>query len=106
MIIAILIIPLEYAIVKLGGLPIFIAIAYVMCYFSKIVMQFVVVIKELGISLRDLLPLNLMAKILMVSIVSSLLPLSFVKTFSSVNVFILLFASLAIYLICYYILES
>ena len=104
MIFAILIIPLEYAIVKLGGLPFFIAIAYVMCSVSKIVMQFIVVIKELGLNLRDLLPFNLMVKILMISIVSSLLPSFFVKTFSSMNVFILLLASLAIYLICYYIL--
>ena len=104
MIFAILIIPLEYAIVKLGGLPLFIAIAYVMCSLSKVVMQFNIVIKELGLNLRDLFPFKLMAKILMVSIASSLLPLFFVKTFSSMNVFILLFSSLAFFLLCYYIL--
>ena len=104
MIFAILIIPLEYVIVKLGGLPFFIAIAYLICSLSKIVMQFILVIKELGLKIRDLLPFKMMVKILMVSIVSSLLPLFFVKIFSSMNVFILLLASLAIYLICYYIL--
>lgn len=80
LIIAILVVPLEYAIVYFGGSAYLIAIAYLVCSIAKICLQFSVVQKCTNLSFIELIPIKEVLKISMVALLASYI----VKMVSSV----------------------
>ena len=101
---AILFIPIGFAVVKLNGTAILLEIIYILLSISKIIAQFIVVCKEMSLSFREAIPFNEVGRVLFVSIVSSFLPLLVVLRYSLLNDFYLLFISLVIYVIVFYVL--
>ena len=104
MIIAIAIIPLEYIVVILGMPAIMIGVIYEFCFFLKIVLQFTVVSKTIGMSFRDLIPIKSMLLITLISIVASCPSFFAYNSLSEINKFCLLLIAISIFVVVYYLL--
>lgn len=104
MVIAIVIVPLEYIIVFLGGTAYMIGIAYVACAIAKVVLQFKVVNKSLDLSFKELIPLGSMLKITGVSILAAMPAFILLSVSSEINEWIMLLVTLAAYVVVYYVL--
>ena len=104
MTLALIIYPLEYLVV-IAGMPAFmIGVVYVVCYILGVYLQFYVTSKAIGISFRQLIPIKSILKVLFSTVASSVIPLFILLSFPSMNEFILLFLTLALYLLTYYII--
>ncbi len=104
MIFAIVIVPLEYIIVHLGGTAYMIGIAYVACAIAKVVLQFKVVNKSLDLSFKELIPFGIMLKITGVSILAAMPAFILLSVSSEINEWIMLLVTLAAYVVVYYVL--
>lgn len=104
LVVAILIVPIEYAIVKFGGSAYLIAATYVICYIAKVVMQFKIVHKSTGLSFLQLIPINAIIKIILVTTASCALAKIVIPLTAIHNPWMLLIAIACIYIIFYYIL--
>lgn len=104
MVIAIIIIPLEFLVVKLGLPATIIGIVYVLCSLAKVVLQFLVVSKSVHFSFRDLIPYKDMIRVAVVAGLATMLPYLFVAHHSEINKFVLLVLSVLYFVVCYYAL--
>ena len=104
LIIAILIIPIEYAIVYCGGSAYLIAITYVACYITKTIMQFSIVQKNTNLSFVELIPMKELLKISIVTLLASYI----VKLATSIielnSLFVMLGLVAGMFAVLYYIL--
>ena len=104
LVIALIIVPLEY-IVTLQKWPcVMICVVYVICSASKVVLQFIAVSKAVNLSYIELIPFKSMIRIAIVSFVSGLLPFTLFCMYPEVNKFAMLFFLSILYTIGYYCL--
>ncbi len=101
---AILFIPIGFAVVKLNGTPMLLEIIYILLSISKIIAQFIVICREMSLSFKEAIPFNEVGRVFIASVVSSFLPLFFVLRYNVLNEFYLLFIALIIYVIIFYVL--
>lgn len=101
---AIAIVPLEFLVVKLGLPATMIGVVFVLCSFTKVVLQFIIVSKSVNLSFRDLIPYKDMLMVGGVAAVSTIVPYIFVARHSEINKYLLLVLSVMIFVIIYYAL--
>lgn len=104
MIIAIILFPLEFILVKLRLPVYYIALAYVLCSFCKVLLQFLVVSKSVDIPASELIPYKIMLKIALVSLISTLLPLYLTNFIDHWNEWLVLIITVLLFCLVYYIL--
>lgn len=104
MIMAIVILPLEYLVVLMGLPAVMIGIVFEGCAFIKVAMQFFIVSKSIDMSFKELIPFAQMLKVAFVSALAGVVPLLIIHKTSNINEWIMLFVSGILFLICYYIL--
>lgn len=101
---ALAIIPLEYLIVKLGLPATMVGVVFVLCSFTKVVLQFIIVSRSVNLSFRDLIPYKDMLMVGIFAAISTILPYIFVAHHSEINKFLLLVLSGIIFMTIYYAL--
>ena len=99
---AIIIVPMQYAVVKFGDSAYLIAVVYMLCAIGKVFLQFFAVSRALRMNLKKLIPFGIMSKVAIVSVFSGVIPLTVTKLFFSLNEYVLLVLSFGIYILCYY----
>ena len=102
MVIAFLLLPLEFFIVKLG-LPVYtIGLAYVLCSLGKVILQFAVVGRSVEMPASVLIPYKAMIKVALVSVFASIIPLVLSRYISELNEWLLLIITVSLFCIIYY----
>ena len=102
MVIAFLLLPLEFFIVKLG-LPVYtIGLAYVLCSLGKVILQFAVVGRSVEMPASVLIPYKAMIKVALVSVFASIIPLVLSRFISELNEWLLLIITVSLFCIIYY----
>lgn len=104
MIMAFAIVLLEYICVWFGGSPYAIALVYLFCAITKILLQFLLVGHCLGMKFRQLIPFHFIIKSGWVAFLSIIVPVLLMIKYYSYSSWLLLFSSICIYIVCYYIL--
>lgn len=98
---ALLIIPLDFIVIKLFDCPYYIVTVFIICAVGKVISQFLLVSKYTKISILDLLPFSLMVKTIAVAFTAGLIPYIIIKCLPEVNAWHLLFLIGVIYAGCY-----
>lgn len=102
MVIAFLLLPFEFFIVKLG-LPVYtIGLAYVLCSLGKVILQFAVVGRSVEMPASVLIPYKAMIKVALVSVFASIIPLVLSRYISELNEWLLLIITVSLFCIIYY----
>ena len=102
MVIAFLLLPLEFFIVKLD-LPVYtIGLAYVLCSLGKVILQFAVVGRSVEMPASVLIPYKAMIKVALVSVFASIIPLVLSRYISELNEWLLLIITVSLFCIIYY----
>lgn len=104
MVLALLLIPLEFILVKLGFPVYSIGFAYVICSLSKVILQFLVVSRSVEIPASELIPYKIMLKVATVSLFATFLPLCLIRFIDYWNEWLLLFVTGSLFCMIYYIL--
>ena len=104
MVIAVVIIPLDYIVVKLGMSAAIIGVVYVLCLFAKVLLQFILVSKAVNLTFRDLIPYKEMLKVGGGAAVSTVIPYYLTILYPAINKYLLLVWSVFIFVVIYYAL--
>ena len=102
MVIAFLLLPLEFFIVKLGQPVYTIGLAYVLCSLGKVILQFAVVGRSVEMPASVLIPYKAMIKVALVSVFASIIPLVLSRYISELNEWLLLIITVSLFCIIYY----
>lgn len=104
MIIALLLIPSEYLLVKLDAPVYFFGLVFVLFAFAKVILQFFVVSRSVNVSASELIPYGIMFKVAFTSFVATLLPICLSCFMKNVNEWLILFVTLFVFCVMYYVL--
>lgn len=104
MAIALFIIPMEFIVVLFKWPCILVCVVYVVCSFSKTVLQFLAVSRSINMTFRDLIPIKNMVQIIAISSLSAILPFFIFYEFGQLNKFLLLALTVFVFTVCYYCL--
>ena len=102
MIFAIVLIPIEYLIVAIGCPAYHIGVAFILCSFGKVVLQFNTVSRCLNTSIKRLLPIHNMVRIAFVSSLATILPLLVAYFYNELNEWLLMTITVFLFICCYY----
>lgn len=102
MIFAMVLIPIEFLIVSIDGPVYMIGVAFVLCSFGKVILQFRTVSKCLRTTIRRLLPLPNMIRVAFVSSLATFFPFLMANVLKELNEWLLLTITVSLFVICYY----
>lgn len=104
MIFAIFLLLFEFILVKIGVPVYMIGVAYILSSFGKVIYQFAIVKRSIGIPANVLIPHKTMLKTTLLSIIASIIPISVHYYLSHLNEWLSLTITVSIFCLIYYLL--